>query len=270
MIIDAHIHIGERDWCKKIIETSEYKDLYRIYSCIDPEVVSETSDFLKDVDKYFAIPLFFCESNIEKTNAYLLSKVKDDKKAVPILLVPNNDHLKELLLNLKYNILKEHFTLHNPDSYLGRADAYDYLSGENGYLLLHTFTKDIISHVKKLRENFPNMKIIIAHLGRDPKQSFDFTTNVINTFYNDQYVYTDISTITNPELIEYAVKKYGSSRVLYGSDFPFSTEIGTRSKDFISNVFKTNLTSSEYDDLFYKTADNIINTSKILKLTNNN
>lgn len=270
MIIDAHIHIGERDWCKKTIETSEYKDLYRIYSCIDPEVASETSDFLKDVDKYFAIPLFFCESNIEKTNTDLLSKVKDDKKAVPILLVPNNEHLKELLLNLKYNILKEHFTLHNPDSYLDRADAYDYLSQENGYLLLHTFTKNIVLHVKNLRENFPNMKIIIAHLGRDPKQSFDFTTDVINTFYKDQGIYTDVSTITNPELIKYAVKKYGSSRVLYGSDFPFSTERGTRSKDFVNNVFKSNLTSSEYDDLYYKTADNIINTSKILKLTNNN
>lgn len=160
--------------------------------------------------------------------------------------------------------------MHNPDSYLDRADAYDYLSQENGYLLLHTFTKNIVSHVKNLRENFPNMNIIIAHLGRDPKQSFDFTTNVINTFYKDQNVYTDVSTITNPELIKYAIKKYGSSRVLYGSDFPFSTERGTRSKNFVSNVFKSNLNSSEYDDLFYKTADNIINKSKILKLSNNN
>lgn len=270
MIIDAHIHIGERDWCKKTIETSEYKDLYKIYSCIDPEVVSETNDFLSDIDKYFAIPLFFCESNIEKANNDLLLRIKDDKKAIPILLLPNNNHMKELLLNLRYNILKEHFTLHNPDNYLERTVAYDYLSETNGYLLLHTFTKNIVSHVKELRANFPNMKIIIAHLGRDPKQTFGFTTNVIDTFYNDQRIYTDISTITNPELIKYAVKKYGSSRVLYGSDFPFSTERGTKSEDFIVKVLKTNLTSAEYDELFYKTADDIINTSKILKLTNNN
>lgn len=31
MIIDAHIHIGDRDWCKSTIESSEYKDLYKIY-----------------------------------------------------------------------------------------------------------------------------------------------------------------------------------------------------------------------------------------------
>lgn len=59
MIIDAHVHIGEKTWCKKIIETSEFRNLYRIYSCIDPEVISETNVFLNDVDKYFAIPLFF-------------------------------------------------------------------------------------------------------------------------------------------------------------------------------------------------------------------
>ena len=270
MIIDAHIHIGEKDWCKKTVETSKYKDLYRIYSCIDPEVVSETNDFLKDIDKYFAIPLFFCESNIEKANSDLMLRIKDDKKAIPILLLPSSNHMNELLLNLKYNILKEHFTLHNPDNYLERAVVYDYLSETNGYLLLHTFTKNIISHVKKLRANFPNMKIIVAHLGRDPKQTINFTTNVIDTFYSDQKIYTDVSTITNPELIKYAVKKYGSSRILYGSDFPFSTESGTRSEDFIVTALKANLTSSEYDNLFYKTADNIISTSKILKLTDNN
>ena len=48
------------------------------------------------------------------------------------------------------------------------------------------------------------------------------------------------------------------------------TERGTKSEDFATNVFKADLASSEYDDLFYKTADNIINSSKILKLTNNN
>ena len=97
MIIDAHIHIGERDWCKKTIETSEYKDLYRIYSCIDPEVVSETNEFLKGVDKYFTIPLFFCESNIEKTNADKASCPSPDNfiKATPKPKqnVPNNTYI---------------------------------------------------------------------------------------------------------------------------------------------------------------------------------
>lgn len=267
MVIDAHVHIGEREWCKKIIENSKYKDLYRIYSCIDPEVISETNDFLKEVDKYFAIPLFFCETNIEEANNKLITKINNDKNAIPILLLPNSDNIKDLVLRLNYNILKEHFTLHNPNNYLERAQSYEYLSEKNGYLLLHTFTKDTITYVKKLRDNFPNMKIIIAHLGRDPKQTPEFIKNTINTFYGDDKIYTDISTITNPDLINYVVKKISSSRVLYGSDFPFSTEKGTRTSDFIKTINEANLTSSENDDLLYKTADNIINTSKILKLS---
>ncbi len=268
MIIDAHVHIGEKTWCKKIIETSEFRNLYRIYSCIDPEVISETNVFLNDVDKYFAIPLFFCESNIEEANNELMSRIGDDEKAIPILLLPkSNNELEKTVLELKYNILKEHFTLHSPETYLERADLYEYLSETNGYLLLHTFTKDIITHVKKLRLNFPNMKIIIAHLGRDPKQTLEFTKNVIDTFYNDKKIYMDVSTITKTYLINYAVKKIGSSRVLYGSDFPFSVEKGKRTQNFTENIIRANLTSYECDDLLFKTVSNVINESKVLKLT---
>ena len=95
----------------------------------------------------------------------------------------------------------------------------------------------------------------------------EFTKNVIDTFYNDKKIYMDVSTITKTYLINYAVKKIGSSRVLYGSDFPFSVEKGKRTQNFTENIIRANLTSYECDDLLFKTASNVINESKVLKLT---
>ena len=83
----------------------------------------------------------------------------------------------------------------------------------------------------------------------------------------DKKIYMDVSTITKTYLINYAVKKIGSSRVLYGSDFPFSVEKGKRTQNFTENIIRANLTSYECDDLLFKTASNVINESKVLKLT---
>ena len=111
--------------------------------------------FLNDVDKYFAIPLFFCESNIEEANNELMSRIGDDEKAIPILLLPkSNNELEKTVLELKYNILKEHFTLHSPETYLERADLYEYLSETNGYLLFTYFYKRYYYSCKKIEIKF--------------------------------------------------------------------------------------------------------------------
>ena len=71
------------------------------------------------------------------------------------------------------------------------------------------------------RHEYPKMKIIVAYLGRNGKGEYDFTSDMIDKLYSDENIYTDISTIENPDLIKYAFKKFGNSRILYGSDFPF-------------------------------------------------
>ena len=264
MLIDSHVHIGDKEWCKNIIETSKYKDLYKIYACINPEYISNTNEFLADVSAYFAIPLFFCESNIEETNKRLLESIKDDKRAIPILLVCNNENKMELFEQLQYNILKEHFTLHNPDTYKDRSDIYNYLSQNNGYLLLHTFSSKTLEYVLMLRKEFPNMNIIVAHLGRDSIGSYEFTSKMIDSISNDDKIFTDISTISNPELIKYAVQKFGKDRVLYGSDFPFEVNKIMKESDFMHPAQMANLKADEYENLFYNNSNEIIKKAKIL------
>ena len=265
MLIDSHVHLGEEEECRRIIKTSKYKDIYKIYSCINPKTIGDKDVFLRDVDNFFAIPLFFCETNIEKANNELIKNIENNPKAIPILLMCKNKHLNNLIFLLNYNILKEHFTLHNPKDISDRNETYDYLNSQEGFLLLHTLSNSTYQHVMNLRKEYPKMKIIVAHLGRNGPCDYDFTTDMIDRLHKDENIFTDISTIQNPELIKYAFKKFGSSRILYGSDFPFEKEPGIREKDYTQPAKKAKLKNDEYDNLFFRNAKEIIRTSKARK-----
>ncbi len=265
MLIDSHIHIGNEKECEDIIKNSKFKDVYRIYSCINPKTIPTTANFIKDVDKYFAIPLFFCETNIEDANKLLVRQIQNDNKAIPILLLCKNTNLKDLILLLDYNIVKEHFTLHNPNDITDRDEVYDYLNEKEGFLLLHTLSKSTYSHVINLRREYPNMRIIVAHLGRNNTCDIKYTREMIDRLHSDERIYTDISTITNSELIKYVMRRFGKTRVLYGSDFPFEVNPGVSQKDYMNPAIKANLRDDEYDYLFYENANYIINSARTRK-----
>lgn len=263
MLIDTHIHIGDRDECQYLVNNSIYRDIYRLYSCIKPDAISSTDEFLKDVDKYFAIPLFFFETDIDKANDKLLKKIEEDKKAVPILLLPRNESINRTKNIMQYKILKEHFSLHSPKDISDRDSAYDFLSQIGGILLLHTLEDYTLNHIKHLRKEFPNMHILLAHLGRNSRCDYSFTRDMIDSLYSDDKIITDISTVNNEFLIRHAINKYGKERILYGSDFPFETDSKNREKNFMETALRASLSDDEKEHLFYKNAERVIQYTKV-------
>ena len=236
MLIDTHIHIGDKLESKRNLETSKFKNVYRLYACLDPDVIDNTEDFVKRLDYFFAIPIVFCETDIPKANNYVLKYSQNNSGAVAVFLIDENKNFEEFVSQTRFNIFKEHFSLHNCEDVLKRSSAYDYISQNDGYLLLHTFSDKTYSYVKYLRKEFPNMKIIVAHLGRDSFGTYDYTKNMIDMLSVDEKIYTDISTIKNPNLIQYAIKKYGSERVLFGSDFPYEASMQTKLDDYLNII----------------------------------
>ena len=73
-------------------------------------------------------------------------------------------------------------------------------------------------HPLKLAKNYPNIRIIIAHMGGNDtsivKEAVDNAKNIPN-------VYFDTSGITTPFRIEYATKIIGPERIIFGSDSPW-------------------------------------------------
>ncbi|MGC8976471.1 MAG: amidohydrolase family protein [Candidatus Ratteibacteria bacterium] len=97
-----------------------------------------------------------------------------------------------------------------------------------------------------LSKNFPKLKIIVAHL-----RGIDIRG--VLTIKNYENIYVDTSGAQPVSgIIEYAVKKIGSERILYGSDvyFPFGRDIPVQ----LSSVIYSNIKSNEKENILFKNA----------------
>ena len=251
---DSHLHIGNLKICSHILKNSTYKHKYKLYSSIDERILGKQEEYIKKLDGFFAIPLFFKESDIKNCNDYLIKYCLNCEKAIPVLLIDSNENFK--IEDCRTPIFKEHFLLHNSNEYQSRSLYYDYLHNNNGYLLLHC--KDSIrkEYVRNLLSNHYKMNIIIAHLGRDTFESESFIHDIVGAFVNNNNVLFDISTIHNIENVKMAIEKIGSERLLYGTDFPFEyndlNDIEDQRKSLISH-----LPFSDVENIFEKNFERI-------------
>ena len=107
---DSHIHIGDYASNKYLVNNSKYREKYKLYSAINPEMILNQIEYTKELDDFFAIPLFFKETDIQKCNQYVIDYCNKYQKGIPTLLIDNNKYF-----NSNYNIaiFKEHFLLND-------------------------------------------------------------------------------------------------------------------------------------------------------------
>lgn len=258
-IFDSHVHIGDAGLCKHILATTIYKNKYKLYSCIDPKVVEETDNYLQQLDAYYAMPLVFKELSVTDANIYLSNVITKYDNGIGVFLLENNTN--DLTI-YRQNILKEHFLLHHEDEWFLRTDSYDFLNNTNGFLILHCRDRVRISYVDFLRKQFPNMNIIIAHMGRNVFNDYNFNIGVIEHFKNDDKIIMDISTVEDINVIKMGIKLLGVERVLFGSDFPFSVAPGVDIEVFLWFLDKLKLNDSQIEKIIYENSNNIKKTLK--------
>ena len=137
---------------------------------------------------------------------------------------------------------------------MDRTNYYDFLNSNDGYLLIHCKDKIRVEYIQKLISNFPNMNIIIAHLGRDTYEKPEFIMQVINNFKDNEKVMFDLSTIHNIDNLLYSIDKVGTCRILYGSDFPFEFKNLYEIKEFKQKILNT---IGYEENIFEKNFENI-------------
>ena len=258
-IIDTHVHIGNKEKCREIVSNSPYKNIYKLYDSINVEALDYINEYTKELDNYFAMPMVFKETNISIANEEILIYANKNRKAIPVLLVPNDDDFDSTLNKMRYNILKEHFLLHLAVDYKKRIKSYQYLSDVNGFLLLHPLSNGVKEYISMLRKNFPNMNIIVAHLGRNGNCDELYTKEMIEFCSMDSKIYSDISTITNLDLIKYAIEHYKVDKILFGSDFPCFQGPIPSIKAQISYLERLELSLEQFEKILYFNAKQIIN-----------
>ena len=220
-LYDSHLHIGEYNQSIRLLNNSIYRNKYRLYSSINQEVIFQQEQYTSQLDNFFAIPLFFKESNIQECNQYVIDYCKRIGKGIPVLLLDDNKYFND---NYNNAIFKEHFLLNKYDDYKSRDLFYDFLNQNGGFLLIHSKDNIRIEYLDLLLKNYPEMNIIIAHLGRDVLESYEFINSVLDHYKGNERIFFDISTIHNFNNIQNAIKKIGSSRIIYGTDFPFEVD----------------------------------------------
>ena len=255
LYIDSHVHVGDATLVEKYVTTSEYRNRIRLYAALDSECVATQEEYLEGCNKYFGIPIVLKEIDVHSANEYLEEFVGNHEACIPVFLV--GDDVQMYSRNDAW-ILKEHFLHHKADKWRERKSSYAYLNERGGYLLIHSSDSVRIDYVSMLREYYPNMKIIIAHMGRNVYEDTIFSESVIDAFADDENVFFDISTIKNPQILLYACQMIGVERILFGSDFPYEYKKDWKREEIFATLEQTGLCKEDMTKILYSNALRII------------
>ena len=118
-------------------------------------------------------------------------------------------------------------------------DLFAFADAHKTFLLMHP---QQIPHMAKFANKYPNMKLIIAHLG-----SKDHVDAIADAVHGN--IYTDTSGILSARNsgIEYAVQRVGSEKLLFGTDtYSFVFQFG--------RIALSNLPMEDKENILFKNA----------------
>lgn len=97
---------------------------------------------------------------------------------------------------------------------------------------------DNIAEIRQIRRQYPNIVLVIAHLGRS--YTLPHAQQSLPQFAEDDGLYFDVSAVFDPVVLYFALKTLGPSRLLYGTDSPIFYMRGRQQWQGTSYVNHTN------------------------------
>lgn len=162
----------------------------------------------------FASVVYHPECVVDE-NAYLHRLVQEtDWMYQWVVIDPRQEETylqaEQMLQNPKVLGIKIHPNYHDYDI-LDHGDAlFSFAEKQGAMILMHP---QHILEMPRLADKYPNMKLMIAHLG-----SVEHVEAVANAKYGNIYVDTSASGVNRNHIVEYAVQKVGSEKILFGTD----------------------------------------------------
>ncbi|MBN1853516.1 MAG: amidohydrolase family protein [Pirellulales bacterium] len=95
-----------------------------------------------------------------------------------------------------------------------------------------------IAEIKQIRREYPDIVLIIAHLGRS--YTLPHAEQALPEFTGDEGIHFDNSAVLNPEVHRFALQTIGPTRILYGTDNPIFYMRGRRQWQGTSYTNRTN------------------------------
>jgi len=168
--------------------------------------------------------------------------------------------LKNGFIGLKLQPLVQNF--HVADERV--MPIYEEIIDHGGWALLHTGTAPYsnglvgVHYFRKLMKRFPELKVIVAHMGGyEFQEFFDLLETYPNMRLDTTMIFTDTDVFDTsfPEEMMDLVDTYGD-RILFGSDFP---NIPYAYEESINGLLRLKFDQSIYEHIFYKNAERDFN-----------
>ena len=197
MIIDGHTHLGLESFIvKKIPDWKLKKPAFQVKMENKVETLIDGMD-KSGVDKSVVFPFPLEEIDSVAANEYVLNGALEyPSRIIPFALV---DHEPERWINLGARGFKQHFLL-----------APERFNSSEAMAILNIA---------------PNLKLIIAHMGRQVPNTGEGVLKLASELRDKPNVYFETSTVYDPDVIGAVVDIVGDGRVIFGSDFPFNSDI---------------------------------------------
>lgn len=231
----------------KIIDLHTHCNSDSIYDCPEIEIHKRNFDFLMDeyarlgigVGGFSYYSAVLSDKEIFESNERLSEQAKEDERVYSwLVLDPRQEKLfaqiREHIRDKKVLGIKIHSVCHEYDinEY---ADKIFSFANELGCLVL--MHPDKILDMIQYADKYPNMKLIIAHLG-----SLEHIEAIKCAKHGNIYTDTSGGASNLNNVVEYAVEKVGSEKIFFGTDnYSCAFQVGRIQYANISNKDKENI-----------------------------
>lgn len=243
-IIDCHVHISREANCGPISE-ERLKELWPVEAGIFQSWprLKATYESLFPKQRVDALVFggVYRELNIQADNDYVRMGLADPANSSRGLFVMRPewpaDKIAEAMVDGFLGI-KPYPDLAPMGS--EKASIFDFVPHEHlamldslgGVLMMHLPRRgrladpNNINELKELRQRYPQVKLIVAHIGR--AYCLPTAMEGLPHFADDPGVYFDTAANLNADVFQYALETIGPDRILYGSDLPVMMMRGVR------------------------------------------
>lgn len=236
----------------KIIDIHTHCNSKSIYDCPETEIQKRNFSFLIDEYKRLGIraggvsyySTVLSDKEIFKGNEQLFNYAQIDKKIFQwVVLDPRQENLfsqvLEQIKSEKVLGIKIHSVCHEYDINEYADEIFSFANELGCFVLMHP---DKILDMIQYADKYPNMKLIIAHLG-----SLEHIEAIKCAKHGNIYTDTSGGASNLNNVVEYAVEKVGSEKIFFGTDnYSCAFQVG--------RIQYANISDKDKENIFYNNA----------------
>lgn len=243
-ILDCHVHVSLAENCGPM-SAERHREIWAIeagmFQSWERLRATYAAMFSRQEVSVLAFGGVYREQNTECENEYVLGGLSDPLNRAKGLFVTRPEWDADLIaeaMSRGFMGIKPYLDLAPQGA--ATSSVYEFAPHEHlamldrckGVLTLHLPKQerladlDNIRELKEIRQKYPSIKMIVAHIGR--AYCLPTAKAGLPQFANELEIYFDTAANLNADVFQFALDTVGPDRILFGSDLPVMAMRGVR------------------------------------------